>query len=104
MIMFFVLCTIIMFSSYLYYLVYNVRNNQRDSPFTENILRSPGHSVIHQLELKTINLLELYVVYIGGSFLALLCFSSVDTLVFRSLSLLMVFGLTVFIKKASHFI
>ena len=99
MIMFFVLCTIIMFSSYLYYLVYSARNNQRNSPFTENILRSPGHSVIHQLELKTINLLELYVVYIGGSFLALLCFSSVDTLVFRSLSLLMVFGLTVYSLK-----
>ena len=99
-IVFFVLCIIVItFSGYLYYLLYSARKNQRQSPFTEDILRSPGHSVRLELELKSVKLLELYIVYIGGSFLALLCFGTADTIVFKLLCLFVFIGLTVYSLK-----
>ena len=99
-IVFFVLCIIVItFSGYLYYLLYSARKNQRQSPFTEDILRSPGHSVRLELELKSVKLLELYIVYIGGSFLALLCFGTADTIVFKLLCLFVFIGLTVYAFK-----
>ena len=99
MVIFLVSCIVILFCSYLYYLLYSARNNQRRTPFTERILRSPGHSVSRELEMRSVNLLELYVVYIGGSFLGLLCFSSANTLIIKLLSLLVVLGLTVYSLK-----
>ena len=99
MVIFLVSCIVILFCSYLYYLLYSARNNQRRTPFTESILRSPGHSVSRELEMRSVNLLELYVVYIGGSFLGLLCFSSANTLIIKLLSLLVVLGLTVYSLK-----
>ena len=99
MIMLIVFCIIIAFSGCLCYLLFSVRKSKRHSPFTEDILRSPGHTVSLQLELRTINLLELYVVYIGGSLLALLCFSVVDTVVFKLLSIFVLISLTVYALK-----
>jgi len=99
MIVFFVLCFNIAFSGYFYYLLFSARKGKRYSPFTEDILRSPGHTVSLQLELRSVNLLELYLVYIGGSFLALLCFNTVDNVVFKLLSLFVLFGLTVYALK-----